>query len=536
MIKTTISVWRNCALGVCTAALLALTAPSAQAQVTAFKQSVAEFASRDSDLADIYRARVFEGIWTGSSQAAQDRRNALLTAMSDAHLHGLPADRFAPESLVLRIQNARTPAELGEMEVALSLAFLDYASTIHSGLLNPRKVVDLIKRDGPEQDRKALLSAFLDAPSPTGFLRDLAPKSPEYARLLRQKFELERQMNAGGWGPRVSAKKLEAGAEGPSVIALRNRLIAMGYLDRSVSGTYDAAMQSAVQRAQEALGLPADGVAGGATLDAINTPIEDRLKSVLVALERERWTNFERGERHVWVNLTDFTARIVDNDIVTFETRAVIGATSSDRQSPEFSDEMETMVINPSWYVPRSIIVNEYLPQLRANPAAVGHIQVVASNGQVVSRGQDFSRFSASTFPYSMRQPPGPSNALGSVKFLFPNEYNIYLHDTPARSLFARQVRAFSHGCIRLNDPHDFAYALLAVQTADPVGFFQTRLRSGNETTVALEEHVPVHIIYRTAFTNVKGEMQFRNDIYGRDARIWDALARQGVVIGAVRG
>ncbi len=527
---------RRSVLGLCVSLAILGATPSAQAQVTAFRQAVAETAAKDADLAEIYRARVFEGIWTGTSQEAQTRRNALLTALADAHLHGLPRDRFSPEALVARIQNAKTAAELGEMDVELSKAFLDYARAINTGLLNPGSVVSEIKREVPVHDRQALLAEFVAAPSPTGYLRDLAPKSHEYARLLRQKFELEKVAVNDSWGPSIPVRTLRPGDQGDAVIALRNRLVAMGYLDRSVSGRYDPAMQSAVQRAQEAFGLPADGVAGEDTIRALNTPATERLKSVLVALERERWTNFERGERHIWVNLTDFTARIVDNDIVTFETVAVIGATSSDRQSPEFSDEMEHMVINPSWFVPRSIIVNEYLPKLRANPGAVSHLQVVASNGAVVSRDRDFSGYSSSSFPFSMRQPPGPSNALGTVKFLFPNKYNIYLHDTPAKSLFQRQVRAFSHGCIRLGQPHDFAYALLAVQTSDPVDYFQSRLRTGAETRVDLEKHVPVHIVYRTAFTSVTGEMQYRPDIYGRDARIWDALESQGVVIGDVQG
>ena len=135
-----------------------------------------------------------------------------------------------------------------------------------------------------------------------------------------------------------------------------------------------------------------------------------------------------------------------------------------------------------------------------------------------------------------MRQPPSPTNALGLVKYMFPNKYNIYLHDTPAKSLFSREVRAFSHGCIRLNDPFDFGYALLARQEADPEGFFQSQLRTGRETRVNLVEPVPVHIIYRTAFTDAKGNLNFRRDIYDRDARIWDALQKAGVELGDIRG
>lgn len=514
--------------------VMGATAP-AQAQVTAFRQAVAESVAMDDELAALYRARDFASIWTGSDEVAQARRNALLGAFADAPLHGLPAEKFDPDALIARLQSAKTAYEQGAMEVELSELFLTYARDVQTGILNPNRVLDAIKREVPVHDRIETLNGFLAA-DPVQFLRSLAPQSAEYARLMRSKMRLEHQMARGGWGDTVPEATLRPGDAGAAVVALRNRLIAMGYMERSVTATYDATLQAAVQKFQQYNGLTADGVAGGSTIVELNRPIEDRLRSVIVAMERERWLNIPRGERHIWVNLTDFTAKIIDNDIVTFETRSVIGANSDDRQSPEFSDLMEFMVINPSWYVPRSIIVNEYLPRLQADAGAVGHLQVVASNGQVVNRANGFSQYSASSFPFSMRQPPGPSNALGSVKFMFPNRYNIYLHDTPAQNLFAREVRAFSHGCIRLDDPHDFAYALLAKQTSDPVDYFQSRLRTGTETRVDLETPVPVHLDYRTAFTNVDGSLQYRRDIYGRDAVIWNALEREGVAAGGVQG
>jgi murein L,D-transpeptidase YcbB/YkuD len=234
--------------------------------------------------------------------------------------------------------------------------------------------------------------------------------------------------------------------------------------------------------------------------------------------------------------LTDFHARIIDDGKVTFMTRSVVGKNVSDRRTPEFSDVMEHMVINPTWHVPRSIATKEYLPMLQQNPNAVSHLRLIDSRGQTLNRSAvDFTQFSARSFPFAIKQPPSRSNALGLVKFMFPNKHNIYLHDTPAKNLFSREVRAYSHGCIRLQDPFDFAYALLAKQTDDPKGFFQSRLRTGSETQVNLEQHVPVHLIYRTAITTPKGNMQYRRDIYGRDAKIWNALADAGVVLADVK-
>ena len=254
-------------------------------------------------------------------------------------------------------------------------------------------------------------------------------------------------------------------------------------------------------------------------------------------MERERWLNQPRGKRHILVNLTDFSSKIIDDDVVTFETRSVIGARDTAKQTPEFSDRMTYLEINPDWTVPSGIIQRDYLPALQRNPNALSHLQVIDRRGRVVPRGQiDFSRYTARSFPYNLRQPPSRNNALGTVKFMFPNPYAIYLHDTPDRSHFSREVRAYSNGCVRLGDPHDFAYALLARQEADPVSYFQGILRSGRQTRVNLAEPVPIHLIYRTAFTSVRGPMQYRRDVYGRDARVWQALAREGVELRAVRG
>ena len=514
--------------------LLSMTATAAHAQSTAFRQAVADAASRDEELAAFYRGRDFQGIWSGAGD--QRRRNALMSAFADAPMHGLPAARYDADALMAKMRAASTPAEKGTMEVELSRLFMQYARDIQTGVLTPSSVVDAVKREIPYRSRLGNLQAFAQS-NPAGFLSSLPPSSPEYTRLMREKLRLERMLGAGGWGPTVSGGSLAFGATGQNVVKLRNRLMAMGFLEMTATQTYDASIQAAVQRFQQSHGITVDGNVGQGTLREINVPMAARLQAVIVAMERERWINRPRGQRHIWVNLTDFTAAIVDNDRVTFSTRSVIGAGAADRQSPEFSDVMEFMVINPSWYVPRSIVTKEYLPMLQANPNAVRQLDVTDSRGRIVSRGSvNFDQYTAKTFPYSMRQGPSEGNALGLVKFIFPNKYNIYLHDTPSKSLFGREVRAFSHGCIRLNDPFDFAYALLAKQTSDPEGFFKSRLNTGAEARVNLDAPVPVHIVYRTAFTNVTGSLQFRRDIYGRDARIWNALARQGVAVRAVQG
>ncbi|QCO57996.1 murein L,D-transpeptidase (plasmid) [Pseudorhodobacter turbinis] len=504
---------------------------SIEKETSAFRQSVAAAAANDKAIAEFYHDSDYAPIWMGQGQEA--RRSALLAALSDAGVHGLPVARYDVAELIAAAKAARTEGDRGRLDVRMTRALLDYARDVQTGALVPGKVVNEIKLEVPVRDRRANLEAFA-ASDPVAFLKSLPPRTQAYAQLMRTKFELEQRSD---WGPQVAAKSLKPGATGPAVLQLRDRLVALNYLPRSVTASYDAAIQKAVQAFQTDMGLEANGVANAATIKQLNIGPQERLKSVIVAMERERWMNIDRGPRHIWVNLTDFTARIVDHGRVTFTTRSVIGALNADRQSPEFSDTMEYLVINPTWNIPRSITTKEYLPMMQRNPNAVGHLNVVDNRGRVVPRSAiNFASYSARTFPYSMKQPPSSSNALGLVKFMFPNVYNIYLHDTPSKSLFNREVRAFSHGCIRLSDPFDFAYALLAAQTDDPVGLFQSYLKSGRETNVSLEVPVPVHLVYYTAYPSASGRMEYRRDVYGRDAAIFRALTDAGVVLGAHQG
>ena len=510
-----------------------LSIQTAQAQSTGYRQGMAEAAAGDKAIVQFYSENGLKPIWTGKDRKSKERRRAFLAALGQASDHALP-QIYDADLLTTKLRKVRSERELGRLEVEITKLFLSYAQDIQSGVLVPGQVDDDIKRRPPVRDKLSMLDAFSKS-TPRTFLAALPPSHPEYTRLMKQKILLTRVVAAGGWGASVPNGKYELGSSGSGVVALRNRLIAMGYMKRTAKSTFGNELQRAVQKFQAANGLTADGVAGESTIRAINVSAERRLGSVMAAMERERWTNMPRGQRHVWVNIADFSAVIMDNGKETFRTRAVVGSNKSDQRSPEFSDKMEHMVINPSWYVPRSITVKEYLPLMQQNPNAVSHLQMLGPSGRVVSReGIDFASFTASTFPFDLKQPPSRRNALGLVKFMFPNRYNIYLHDTPAKNLFGRERRAFSHGCIRLAQPFDFAYTLLARQTSNPKGFFHATLDRGTEATVPLEQHVPVHLVYRTAFTDARGQLHFRPDVYGRDGKIIDALVRAGVAMPAL--
>ncbi len=531
-----------------------VTSPPLSAQFwqdVASREAMAARFANNPEVFAFYAARDFAPVWTGEGPEFELRRAALLAALEASGDHGLP--RATYDIAGLRAGFA-TGADIAT-ELRAALTYLDYAQDISAGVLEPATLAEDIYKTTPRQSSEALLSGFALADNPMIYLSNLTPQHPQYARLQRAMFDLARVVEAGGWGAPVVAERLELGDQGPAVAALITRLQAMGYLaeERSSASVtlstandaqtateapararFDDRLVGAVIRFQADNGLTQDGIVGANTLVAINVDAETRLKDVILAMERQRWMNFDRGERHVLVNIPDFHATVVDQDVVTFSTRSVVGHPDPRRHTPEFSDVMEYLVINPSWTVPRSITTREYLPQLQEDPTAQSQLELW-SGGQVVDRAQvDFTQYTASTFPYTLRQAPSTSNALGLVKFMFPNPWNIYLHDTPAKSLFARETRAYSHGCVRLQDPFDFAYHLLAPQEDDPEAYFARILATGRETTVRLETPIPVHLVYWTSFVDPDGRLQHRADIYGRNADLWQALEAAGVSVAAI--
>lgn len=500
-----------------------------QAKAEGFARALAVATGDNDQISRFYQERGYRPFWTGAD--AQVRRNLFLAALSTAAEQGLPVGRYGSAGLLARVHTAVTEEDLSQVELALTHAFVTYARDLRSGVVTPSRVDPTIVRDVVRRTPSQELGAFED--DPAGFLRALPPQDPEYARLVRA----ARDLKLADWGAEVPTGTLRPGATGKAVVALRDRLGAMGYLGRTATAVYDDAMRDAVARFQRDHGLAEDGVAGPGTLAEVNVDPDTRLRSVLVALERHRWMNEARKGRYIWVNLAAFSTQIMQDGEAVFETRSVIGKEVPDQRTPEFSDMMDHMVINPSWYVPRSIVTREYLPQMQKNPNAVSHIALIDGSGREVNRGAvNFAAYNARNFPFSMRQPPSDRNALGLVKFMFPNKWNIYLHDTPSKSLFDREVRAFSHGCVRLADPFDFAYALLSQQEDDPKAAFQRVLATGKETRVNLRPAVPVHLVYFTATAPATGGLAYHPDIYGRDAAIWDALDAAGVALREVQG
>jgi len=516
-----------------------LTAPwavsRADAQSVAFQQAVTLAAGKDKDIVAFYKERGYRPIWTSGHD--RQRRKAFLEAVAKAGDHGLPTSRYEARQIRSDFRKIASARERGQLEVATTLKFLQYARDIHSGILEPRP---LGRKEfyifPPRQNRLELLRKFAKS-APRAFLKALPPSHPDYARLLKEKARLERVMSRGGWGPKVVAKKLKPGMSGPAVVALRGRLMAMGYRRLGISPDYNDALQSGVKQFQIDHGLNPDGVAGAGTIAAMNVSAQARLRQVVIGLERQRWINKPRGKRHVFVNQADFRAYVMDNGKPTLVTRVVVGRSSSRFRTPEFSDTMTHLVINPSWHVPESIALKEYLPKLRKDPTTLARLGIgmTDAEGQPVdSTRVDYAQFDEKNFPFSLKQNPGRHNALGRVKFMFPNRFNVYLHDTPSRSLFARDRRTYSHGCVRVQKPLELAYTLLARQSANPKKMFHRYLNTGEESMVYLKEPIPVHLVYHTAWVTPQGRPNYRMDNYGRDKKVFKALQKAGVVLPSV--
>ncbi|WP_232823058.1 L,D-transpeptidase family protein [Oceanibium sediminis] len=480
-------------------------------------------------LARVYEVHDFQPIWDDG------KSEALLASLWGAGDHGLPVARYRVERLAGMAAEG-TDARIAR-EIAFSRAFLRYARDVNSGLLEPRSADRDIVVSPKRPDPVALLEGLADTPDAADYIAALAPGHKDYENLLAEKKRLEALIAAGGWGEAVAnGPTLRQGDTGPRVTQMRTRLGAMDGVDYGTEPTFDLALADAVKAFQLRHGLNDDGVAGPKTIEALNATPTDRLKQVLVNLERQRWLNYDRGDRHIYVNQADFTVQLIDHGKVTLHSRVVIG--KNRHRTQEFNDEMTHMVVNPTWHVPRSIATEEMLPKLQRNPNALGgSMQVMTRSGTRINPALvDFNQFNASNFPFIVKQLPGGGNALGRVKFMFPNKFSIYLHDTPTKSLFAKDTRAYSHGCVRVQKPFELAELLLAPQSDDPAATFRRHLDSGSERYVNLETPVPVYLTYQSAWVDGFGVPQYRADIYGRDGRVFDALSKAGVTLAAVEG
>jgi len=486
-----------------------------------------------------YRTVAFEPAWTGPDGPTA-QAETLRAVLRRADGHGLrPADYHVAtiDSLrnVLRAavaagrpMDSRT---LADFELLCTDAFLLYGAHLLGGRVDPVEVVPTWNLDRRQQDLVQQLQNALESGSIRTTLAGLAPPQSEYRALRQALAEYRRLQSDGGW-PRIpDGPAMEEGATGERVRLLRRRLLLTGDLSEIVTTearAFDARLRRAVARFQERHGLAIDGVVGSATRSAMNVPVEERIEQIRVNLERWRWLPRDLGDPHIIVNIADFWLRVVDQGRTVLQMRVVVGLPY--RQTPVFSDEITYLVFNPYWYVPRSIAIKDKLPDFRRNPALVSRLGFEVFEGwgadarKVDPATLNWDRLSASNFPYRFRQRPGPLNALGQVKFMFPNSYNVYLHDTPSRELFNHTERSFSSGCIRVEYPVDLATFLLRSNDGWTEERVESAMKASRERAVVLNRKVPVHLLYWTAWMEGGEAIHFRRDVYERDDAVLSAL------------
>jgi murein L,D-transpeptidase YcbB/YkuD len=331
----------------------------------------------------------------------------------------------------------------------------------------------------------------------------------------------------GGWPAVPPGPVLKPDATDPRIPALRKRLAITGeYQDDGnvQSEVFDEPLAAAVRSFQTSHGLEAAGTLGPQTLEALNVSVQQRIEQIRVNMERARWILRTIGDEMVIVNVAGYYLRIILEGKAAWSTRVIVG--QNHHKTPIFTEQIKHVVFNPDWTVPRSIVRNEIFPKARANPGYLAAHNYRLTNGSttVDPSAVNWSQWTAATFPFGVVQSPGPTNALGLVKFLFPNKYSVYLHDTPGRGLFVKADRTFSHGCIRVEDPLKMAEIILGNRLGWDRAKIDSIVATGKLTQVSLPKPLPVLLLYWTVDPQLGGNANFFRDIYGRDARLLKAL------------
>jgi len=485
----------------------------------------------------VYRDREYRPIWVHGARPER-RARELVRAICRSGEEGLRPTDFDLAELRTALQELKEkrpdPSDLAALDLRLTAIMLGFGTDLLSGRLDPRMVDDgwylTTRRSSVDSTLRA---ALRDDDSPD-VLESLRPRQKEYAELADALKEYREILRTGGWGAVPPGPALKEGDRGERVAALRRRLHATGDLASGTkSDVFDDDVAGAVARFRVRHGLFADSMADQATIGAMNVPVETRIRQIEVNLDRYRWLPAEFSKRYILVNIPDFRLYAYDSGKLRFEQRVIVGD-QYQNATPVFADSMTYLVFRPEWNVPSSILVREILPSLQDDDdydLAARGLEVVDSTGKVVKDPSeiDWDDVDTADLRYRIRQKPGPANALGRVKFMFPNRFNIYLHDTPSRKLFERNRRTLSHGCVRVEDPVQLAGFVLDGQDGWNEGRIGEALNDsakGNRM-VSLERPLPVYLMYLTAFVR-DGEVQFRNDPYGKDRR---AMARLGAPV-----
>jgi murein L,D-transpeptidase YcbB/YkuD len=517
-------------------------------------------AGRWRTLRRFYEKRDFALAWVGPGESAA-RANSLLLALEQADREGLEPSDYPTRDFASRLdriggKGRASDADRFSLDLDLTLAFLGYASDVSVGRLSPGQMEPGWNIPPHAIDLGPPLERATTGEDPRAVLEGLAPKHLAYVRLREALPRYREIAKSGGWPlvppevPSVAradsigdaradsisvAPTLRPGDSAPAaqLNALAARLEREGFLPAEGdsggkrSRRYDARLSDGLREFQRRHGLEPDGVIGEQTLAAINVPAATRARQIELNMERWRRMPEDPGARYILVNVPGFRLETYEKERLVTRMKVIVGLEGW--RTPIFHAHVEHIVLHPSWRVPTSIAVREILPKLRRDPSwlSENHMDVLGlrEGGAVPASSINWSKVSADGFPYRLRQRPGPDNPLGNFKFVLPNEYDVYLHDTATPRLFAKDKRALSHGCIRVERPMDLALWLLAPDPKWTPERLQEALADPKTQRVYLSEDVPVYVSYWTAVANEDGSVDSFTDLYGLDAAL-DAKLR----------
>jgi murein L,D-transpeptidase YcbB/YkuD len=470
----------------------------------------------------------FEPFWTDSANVGE-----LLQLIDQATEHGLiPEDyhqQAVRDALPEHLHSTSGP-EWAATDILLTESLLRYGYHRRFGKIKANSLdpyINYRRETFNDQQPGTTLRQALSAPSLEGFIDSVAPVGPVYASLQTWLKRFRAIAANGGWPAVPEGPTLRSGDRDPRILPLRERLTTTGELHAEAVAepdVFDPALEQAVKVFQRHHALEADGIVGRNTITALNVPVTQRIDQLRLSLERLRWVNQEAADTLVAVNIAGFRAFFFRDGALVWETRAMVGKTY--RQTPTFRGEMSYLEFNPTWTIPPGILRNDTLPAIKRDPGylASKNIRVLDRQGNEVDPSTiDWSQYSKG-IPFTLRQDPGPQNALGTVKFIFPNPYFVFLHDTPNPELFERPERAFSSGCIRIEDPLRLAELILDDAEKYPRSTLESIVRSGKIQRINLADQVPVLIVYLTASIDDDGSLLLYRDIYDRDAKALKAL------------
>ncbi len=479
-------------------------------------------------LNELYSAVSHEPLWTSREQV-----EALWNLADIAHTEGLnPADYPLDElgQALGPFGLPATAAERASLDILATETFLRIGYQLRFGKVNPERLFaawNFQRSLNEGEERVDTILKVIRAPSLLAAVNEITARGQLFDEFIGMLAELREVEARGGWPTVPEGLTLRPGMTDERVLALRARLGIPASL--SDSPVYDEGLEDQVQSFQQRHGLDADGIAGANTLSAMNVPVSQRILQVRASLERARWIfdDYQQlSDGVVLVNIASAQVSVFDGREMIWSSRAQVGRPY--RQTPVFRGDMTYLEFNPTWTVPPTILKNDVLPRLRQEGEAYleeKDMDLLDFDGQLVDLdGMDWTNIGRGGFPYILRQRPGPTNALGRVKFMFPNSHFIFLHDTPSQSLFERSGRAFSSGCIRVERPFELAELLLNDAKRWNRAEIDTVVAGGQRTVARLKQAMPVYLLYWTAERGPTGEPHFYEDVYGRDAVLFEAM------------